>query len=146
MRQNNTRYFKTHGWTTKCYFKIFCIDIQKALRTDRYFSWSAHTMFTIQSQNLDHVLISAWTDLFFPSWSFQQEVSQCYDTEKHQQVRADERPATAVQPVSQRTLSPPRSIPEESRQSVFVQRKKIITVIRRLLKLMLTHMPTESRL
>ena len=73
----------------------------------RYFSWSTHLMFTV-----------TW---FNPSWSFQQEVSQCYDREKHTQVDEEERPATAIQPVSRRTLSAPRSVPAESRQSAFVQ-------------------------
>lgn len=115
----------------KCSIKMFCIHIQRAFPDWLgYFSWSAHLMFmfTVQSLKLDNILMTVYsrkTDhgSSAPSWSFQQEVSECYDREKRKQVHADERPATAIQPVSQRTLSPRGSAPEESSRSACVQRK-----------------------
>lgn len=110
----------------KCYIKMF--HIQRAFPDWlRYFSWSTHLMFMFAIQ-LDSILMtvpSRKTDhgSSAPSWSFQQEVRDCYDREEHNQVHADERPATAIQPVSQRTLSPRGFAPEESSQSAFVQRK-----------------------
>lgn len=48
-----------------------------------------------------------------------QEVRQHYDREKHKEVNAEKRPATAIQPVSQRPLSPQDSTPDK-RKSVSV--------------------------
>lgn len=59
-----------------------------------------------------------------PSQSFQQEENESNETEKHKQVYAEERPATAIQPVSQGTLPPQRATPEGSSQSLFVHVQK----------------------
>lgn len=55
-----------------------------------------------------------------PLRSFQQEESQSYNTEKHQEVHAEEHPTTAIQPLRHRVLCPHWSVPEESSRSVLV--------------------------
>lgn len=49
------------------------------------------------------------------SRSFQQEQAEGHETEKHQEINEEERPATAIQPVSQRALFLLRSEPGNSK-------------------------------
>lgn len=54
------------------------------------------------------------------SRSFQQEQAEGHETEKHQEINEEERPATAIQPVSQGALFRLRSAPGNSIKSVSI--------------------------
>lgn len=79
-------------------------------------------MFAVQSQCLDDILITVFQEnrsrLKCSIVNLPQDVCQGHDTKKRKQVQAEDQPATAIQPVTQRT--PHRSIPEESSRQVSV--------------------------
>lgn len=110
----NTNIILSPSYRLFCYIKMFCIQIQRASQTDAGIPAGLVYSTVTEFRRPDN---SIFQKSNAPSQSFQQEVRQCDDTEKHKQVHAEEHPATAIQPVSQRTLSPQRAVPEESVQS-----------------------------
>lgn len=88
----------------KPYIKMFYIHTQRALKIP-----NVHSRGECGSQRS-----RSW--LIFSIMKLPQEVGQHHDAEKHTQVQAEDEPATAMQPVSQRASPPQRSIPEERSQ------------------------------
>lgn len=117
------RFYAEVGWVIKGaqrnlkpYIKMFYIHTQIALKIP-----NVHSRGECGSQRSKSWLIVSIMKL-------PQEVRQHYNAEKHTQVQAEDEPATAMQPVSQRASPPQRSIPEE--RSQLLPQETVITVIK----------------